>query len=125
MVRTLFVIVALLAALPGQAPQAYASGPSVLLSAQATADRYQAPVVFTYTGTVTVTDPATQVSFHKVGSATEVPVDVTGSGTSPIPITPTGSLVSGVTYTASLLPDGDSTADVVQWKTRAAPAHPT
>jgi hypothetical protein len=125
MVRKLFVIVALLAALPGQAPQAYASGPSVLVSAQATADRYQAPVVFTYTGAVTVTDTAAQVSFHKLGSATQVPVSVTGSGTTTITVTPTGTLFSATTYVASVLPDGDSTADTVQWKTRAAPLHPT
>jgi hypothetical protein len=125
MIRRVFVAVAICGALSAQAPQAFGSTPSVLVSAVATADRYQAPVVFTYTGSVTVNDPVTQVTFHKLGSTTQVPVTVTGDGTSTITVTPTGTLASGATYVAGLLPLGDATWDSTQWKTRAAPTHPT
>jgi len=125
MYRKAFIVLALFAALPGQAPPAFASGPSSLISATATGDRYQSQVTFTYAAPVTVTDPSTQVSFHRTGSATPLAVTVTGSGTSTIVVTQTGTLASGAGYTASVLPDGDSTPDTVSWKTRAAPAHPT
>jgi hypothetical protein len=124
MYRKAFVVLALLAALPGQAPPAFASGPSALISIATTGDRYQAQVTSTYAAAVTVTDPSTQVSFHRVGSVTPLAVTVTGSGTSTIVVTQTGTLASGASYTASLLPDG-ATPDTVSWKTRAAPAHPT
>jgi len=42
MYRKLFIVLALLAAMPGQAPPAFATGPlPVLLSTTTTADRYQ------------------------------------------------------------------------------------
>src|SRR3954452_20758429 len=125
MYRKSCVVLALVAALPGQAPPAFASGPSIPISATATADRYQSQVTFTYAGTVSVSDPSTQVSFHRVGSVTPLAVTVTGSGTSTIVVTQTGTIASGASYTASLLPDGDATPEPVSWKTRAAPAHPT
>src|SRR4051812_24426414 len=125
MSRKTFVVLALFAALPGQAPPAFASGPSVLLSAATTGDRYRSQVTFTYDTPVSVTDPSTQVSFHRTGSVTPLAVTVTGSGTSTIVVTQTGTIASGASYTASLLPDGDATPDTVSWKTRAAPAHPT
>ena len=62
MYRKTFVVLALCAALPGQAPPAFASGPSVLLSAATTGDRYRSQVTFTYDTPVSVTDPSTQVS---------------------------------------------------------------
>ena len=125
MYRKAFVVLALFAALPGQAPPAFASGPSVLISTTTTGDRYQSQVTFTYAGPVSVTDPSTQVSFHKAGSVTPLAVTVTGSGTSTIVVTQTGTIASGASYTASVLPDGDTTADTVNWKTRAAPDHPS
>jgi hypothetical protein len=124
MYRKTFVVLALLAALPGQAPPAFASGPSVLLSAATTGDRYQSQVTFTYDTPVWVTDPSTQVSFHRTDSVTPLAVTVTGSGTSTIVVTQTGTLASGAGYTARVLLD-DDTSDTVSWKTRAAPAHPT
>jgi hypothetical protein len=125
MYRKAFVVLALFAALPGQAPPAFASGPSLLISATTTADRYESRVTFTYAGPVSVTDPSTPVSFHRAGSTTQLPVTVTGSGTSTIVVTEAGTLASGASYTASVQPDGDTTPDRVSWKTRAAPAHPT
>jgi hypothetical protein len=125
MYRKAFVVLALFAALPGQAPPAFASGPSVLISTTTTGDRYQPRVTFTYAGPVSVTDPSTQVSFHKAGSVTPLAVTVTGSGTSTIVVTQTGTIASGASYTASVLPDGDTTADTVNWKTRAKPDHPS
>ena len=122
--RKAFIVLALLAALPGQAPPAFASGPSVLLSITPTGDRYRSQVTFSYAGPVTVTDPSTQVNFHRAGSTTQLAVTVAGSGTSTIVVTQTGTIASGAGYTASVLPDGDSTPDSVSWKTRAAPAHP-
>jgi hypothetical protein len=123
MLRKAVAAGAMIVALSGQAPQALASGPSSLLSTSTTPDRYEAPVSFTYAATVHLTDPSTQVSFHKLGSATQVAVDVTGDGTDTITITPQGALASGASYVASIVLD-DSTTDSVQWKTRAAPAHP-
>src|SRR6476659_7845789 len=87
MYRKAFVVLALLAALPGQAPPAFASGPSVLISATTTGDRYQSQVTFTYAGPVSVTAPSTQVSFHRVGSSAQLAVTVTGSGSSTIVVT--------------------------------------
>ena len=106
MYRKAFVVLALVAALPGQAPPAFASGPSVLISANATGDRYQSQVTFTYAAPVSVTDPSTQVSFQRVGSVTPLAVTVTGSGTSTIVVTQTGTIASGASYTASVQPDG-------------------
>jgi hypothetical protein len=126
MYRKAFVALALVAALPGQAPPAFASVPPLLISANATGDRYQSQVTFTYDTPVSVTDPSTQVTFQRVGSVTELAVTVTGSGTSTIVVTQTGTIASGASYTASVLPDGGGTTpDTVTWKTRSAPAHPT
>ena len=125
MYRKAIIVLALFAAMPGQAPPAFASGPSVLVAATATGDRYQSQVTFTYAAPVSVTDPSTQVSFHRTGSVTPLAVTVTGSGSATIVVTQTGTLASGAGYTASVLPDGDSTPDTVSWKTRAAPTHPT
>jgi hypothetical protein len=125
MYRKAFVVLALFAALPGQAPPAFASGPSALISANATGDRYQSQVTFTYAAPVSVTDPSTQVSFYRVGSVTPLAVTVTGSGTTTVVVTQNGTIASGASFTASVLPDGDITSDTVTWKTRAAPAHPT
>jgi hypothetical protein len=125
MYRKAFIVLALCAALPGQAPPAFASAPSVLISATATGDRYRSQVTFTYSAPVPVSDPSTQVSFHRTGSVTPLAVTVTGSGTSTIVVTQNGTLASGATYTASVRPDLDTTPDTVSWKTRAAPAHPT
>ena len=98
----------------------------MLISANATGDRYQSQVTFTYDAPVSVTDPSTQVSFQRVGSVTPLAVTVTGSGTSTIVVTQTGTIASGASYTASVLPDGGGTTpDTVTWKTRSAPAHPT
>ena len=124
MYRKTFVVLALFAALPGQPPPAFASGPSMLLSTTTTGDRYHPQVTFTYDTPVWVTDPSTQVSFHRTGSVTPLAVTVTGSGTSTIVVTQTGTLASGAGYTASVVLD-DTTTDAVSWKTRAAPAHPT
>jgi hypothetical protein len=124
MYRKAFVVLALVAALPGQAPPAFASVPPVLISANATGDRYQSQVTFTYDAPVSVTDPSTQVAFQRVGSVTLLAVTVTGSGTSTIVVTQTGTIASGASYTASVQLD-DGTSDTVSWKTRAAPAHPT
>ncbi len=126
MYRKAFVVLALLAALPGQAPPAFASGPPVLISTTTTGDRYQSQVTFTYDAPVSVTDPSTQVSFQRVGSITPLAVTVTGSGTSTIVVTQTGTIASGAGYTASVVPvPGTTPPDTVSWKTRAAPAHPT
>ena len=125
MYRKAFIVLALFAAMPGQAPPAFASVPSVLLSTTTTADRYQSRITFTYDIPVSVTDPSTQVSFHRTGSITPLAVTVTGSGTSTIVVTQTGTLASGASYTASVRPDPNATPDTVSWKTRAAPAHPT
>src|SRR3954462_11355086 len=123
--RKTFVVLALFSALPGQAPPAFASGPSVLLSAATTGDRYRSQVTFTYDTPVSVTDPSTQVSFHRTtGSVTPLAVAVTGSGTSKIVVTQTGTLAAGAGYMARVLLD-DGTSDAVGWKTRAAPVHPT
>ena len=124
MYRKAFIVLTLCAALPGQAPPAFASAPSVLISATATGDRYQSQVTFTYSAPVLVSDPSTQVGFHRTGSITPLAVTVTGSGTTTIVVTQNGTLASGAGYTASVLPDG-GTPDTVSWKTRAAPAHPT
>ena len=97
----------------------------MLVAATATGDRYQSQVTFTYDAPVSVTDPSTQVSFHRTGSVTPLAVTVTGSGTTTIVVTQTGTIASGASYTASVLPDRMTTPDTVSWKTRAAPAHPT
>ena len=126
MYRKLFIVLALFAAMPGQAPPAFATGPvPVLLSTTTTADRYQSHVTFTYDVPVSVTDPSTQVSFHRTGSVTPLAVTVTGSGSTTIVVTQTGTIASGASYTASVRPDPDATPDIASWKTRAAPAHPT
>src|SRR6478752_3024167 len=125
MYRKAIIVLALFAAMPGQAPPAFASGPSVLVAATATGDRYQSQVTFTYAAPVSVTDPSTQVSFHRTGSVTPLAVTVTGSGSATIVVTQTGTLAPGAGYMASVLPDGDRAPDTVSWKTRAAPAHPT
>lgn len=126
MYRKSFIVLALFAAMPGQAPPAFATGPvPVLLSTTTTADRYQSQVTFTYDVPVSVTDPLTQVSFHRTGSVTPLAVTVTGSGSTTIVVTQTGTLASGASYTASVRPAPDATPDTVSWKTRAAPAHPT
>jgi hypothetical protein len=120
MCRRVILVLALVAALPGQASPALASG----ATATTTADRVQPQVVFTYPGAVTVTDPPTQVTLNRAGSATQVPVTVSGSGTNVITVSVTGTLAAGATYSASVTPDLDTT-DTVQWTTRAKPAHPT
>ena len=56
MYRKAFIVLALFAAMPGQAPPAFASVPSVLLSTTTTGDRYQSQVTFTYAAPVSVTD---------------------------------------------------------------------
>src|SRR6478672_6988541 len=121
MCRKAFIVLALFAALPGQAPPAFASGPSALISATTTGDRYQSQVTFTYAAPVTVTDPSTQVSFRRTGSATQLAVTVSGSGTSTIVVTQAGTIASGAGYTAWVRPDGDTATlpDSVSWKTRA------
>src|SRR2546423_106729 len=125
MYRKAFIVLALFATLPGQAPPAFASGPSVLISAATTGDRYQSQVTFTYSAPVSVTAPSAEVSFHRPGSVPPLAVPVPGSGTATIVVTQTGTLASAAGYTASVLPDGDTTPDTVSWKTRTAPAHPT
>jgi hypothetical protein len=124
MQRRVFILLALVVALMAPAPLALASGPSVLLSATTSTDRYRPQVVFEYTSAVSIADPATQVSFHKVGSAVQVPVTVTGSGSTTITVQAIGTLAYGSHYVASVTLD-DSTYDTVTWLTRAKPAHPT
>src|SRR6185312_10687278 len=116
MYRKAFIVLALFAAMPGQAPPAFASVPSVLVSTTTTGDRYQSQVTFTYDVPVSVSDPSTQVSFHKTGSVTPLAVTVTGSGTATIVVTQTGTLASGASYTASVRPDPDATPDIASWK---------
>ena len=81
MQRRVFVLLALVVALMAPAPLALASGPSVLVSATTTSDRYRPQVVFEYATPVSITDPVTQVSLHKVGSTVQVPVTVIGTST--------------------------------------------
>ena len=52
MQRRVYVLLALVVALMAPAPLALASGPSVLVSAATTADRYQPKVVFEYTSSI-------------------------------------------------------------------------
>ncbi|MDX6550666.1 MAG: hypothetical protein QOJ31_1350 [Gaiellales bacterium] len=125
MQRRVYALLAVVVALTAPAPAALASGPSVLASPPATsADRYRPQVVFEYTTPVSLTDPATQVSFHRVGGTAQVPVTVTGSGTTTITLQVDATLAYGSSYFASITLD-DSTFDTVTWATRAAPAHPT
>jgi len=123
--RRIFCLVAALAGLAGPASVAHASNPSVFTGATANGDRFRPQIVFDYAGAVLVSDPATQVSVHRSGSATPVDFTLSGSGTASLTIQVTGSLAYGQTYVASVLPDGDSAADTVSWKTRGAPAHRT
>ncbi|MDX6545052.1 MAG: hypothetical protein QOG02_826, partial [Gaiellales bacterium] len=125
MQRRVYALLAVVVALTAPAPAALASGPSLLASPPATsADRYRPQVVFEYTTPVSLTDPATQVSFHRVGGTAQVPVTVTGSGTTTITLQVDATLAYGSSYFASITLD-DSTFDTVTWATRAAPAHPT
>lgn len=121
--RRFFCLVAALAALSGPAPVAHASSPS-FLGATTTADRYMPQVVFEYGTVVTVTSETTQVSVHRSGSTAAVPFTLSGSGTGTLTIQITGSLAAGQSYVASVLVDGESSADTVSWKTRAVPLHP-
>jgi hypothetical protein len=118
MYRRVILVLAVGAALPGQAATALASGATVTT----TADRYQPQVVFTYPSAVTVPDAS--VTMNRLGGTGQVLFTVSGSGTNVITLSVTGTLASGATYTASVTPDGDTT-DTAQWTTRAAPAHPT
>jgi hypothetical protein len=118
MYRRVILVLALGAALPGQASTALASGATVTT----TADRYQPQVVFTYPSAVIVPDAS--VTMNRVGGSGQVLFTVSGSGTNVITLSVTGTLASGATYTASVTPDGDTT-DTAAWTTRAAPAHPT
>lgn len=121
----LFALLAVVVALTAPAPAALASATSVLAVPPTTsADRYRPQVVFEYTAPVSLTDPATQVSFHRVGGTAQVPVTVTGSGTTTITVQVDGTLPYGSNYFASIRLD-DTTVDTVTWATRAAPAHST
>ena len=123
MYRRIHLLLAVILALVAPAPAALAAGPSTLVSVTANADRYRPQVVFTYTTPVSLTDPATQVSFHRAGGIVQVPVTVTGSGTTSITLQVDGTLAYGSGYVASITLD-DSTFDTVSWTTRGAPAHP-
>jgi len=124
MQRRVYAPLAMVVALMAPAPFALASGPSVLSSVTTTTDRYRPQVVFEYTAPVTITDPATQVSLHRVGSTVQVPVTVTGSGTTTITAQVDGTLAYAKSYVAAVTLD-DSTLDTTTWATRAKPAHPT
>jgi hypothetical protein len=123
MQRRVYVLLALVVALMAPAPLALASGPNVLVSATTTTDRYRPQVVFEYTTPVQNTDPV-HVSLHKAASLVEVPVTVTGAGTTTIMLQVNGTLAYGSHYVASVSL-GDGTFDTVTWLTRAKPAHPT
>jgi hypothetical protein len=125
MQRRVYALLAVVVALTAPAPAALASGPSVLASAPTTsADRYRPQVVFEYTAPVSLTDPVNEVSMHRVGGTAQVPVTVTGSGTTTITLQVDGTLAYGSSYVASITLD-DSTFDTATWTTRAKPAHPT
>ena len=124
MQRRVYIVLVLVVALMAPTPLALASGPSVLVSATTTTDRYRPQVVFEYTGPVSIADPATQVSLHKAGSTVQVPVTVTGSGSTTITLQVNGTLAYGSHYVASVTLD-DTTFDSVAWLTRAKPTHPT
>ena len=125
MYRKAFVVLALVAALPGQAPPAFASGPSVLISANATGDRYQSQVTFTY---------AAPGLGHRSVHAGQLPAGwqrhaAGGHGDRlrhlhhrrhPDRHNRVGSQLYGQRAARR-----DGTPDTVSWKTRAAPAHPT
>jgi hypothetical protein len=119
-----YVLLAVAVALIAPTPIALASGPSVLSSVTTTTDRYRPQVVFEYTSPVTLTDPTAQVSLHKVGSTVQVPVTVTGSGTTTITVQIDGTLAYASSYVAAITLD-DSSFDTTTWATRARPAHPT
>jgi len=121
MQRRVYLLLALVVALMAPAPLAQASGATVLVSATTTADRYRPQVVFEYSTPVANTDPVL-VSLHRVGSVTEVPVTVTGAGSTTITLQVDGTLAYGSHYVASVTL-GDSTFDSVTWLTRAKPAH--
>src|SRR2546422_2099341 len=122
MQRRVYVLLAMVVALMAPAPPALASGPNVLVSATTTTDRYRPQVVFEYTSPVANTDPV-QVSLHRVGSLVEVPITVTGAGTTTITLQVNGTLASASHYVASVTL-ADTTFDSVTWLTRAKPAHP-
>ncbi len=123
MYRRIHLLLAVILALVAPAPAALASGSSTLVSVTANADRYRPQVVFAYAAPVSLTAPSTQVSFHRAGSSAEVPVTVTGSGTTTITLQADGTLAYGSGYVASITLN-DSTFDTVSWTTRGAPAHP-
>src|SRR3954453_8326737 len=116
MTRRALIVLLAAAALCAPASQALASGPSVLVGTPSTtADRFRPTVTFTYTGAVTVVDA--DVDFHKKGSTAQVPFTVSGSGSSVISVSATGTLASGATYDLTITPAGDASADSVEWKT--------
>ncbi|MDX6593036.1 MAG: hypothetical protein QOJ13_2232 [Gaiellales bacterium] len=123
--RRLFCLAALAAGLVGPTPLAQASSPSAFLGAITTPDRYMPQVVFAYDIAVAVSDPATQVSVHRFGSATPVAFTLSGSGSTALTIQITGSLAYGQKYVASVRPDLDATADTFDWTTRGEPKHRT
>ena len=104
------------------ASSAQASTPSTFVAATTTGDRFEPTIVFTYASPVWVADPA-QVTVQRVGSPTAIPFTVSGSGTDAITVSIDGTLASGASYAATLLPDGDSVTDQAAWKTRSLPAH--
>jgi hypothetical protein len=110
---------ALAAVVPGQAPNALASGATV----QTTADRYRPSIVFTYPAPVTLSDPS-QVSVTRVSSGAAIPFSVSGSGTTTITVSIDATLASGAQYSATVSPPLDA-PDTVLWTTRAAPSHAT
>jgi hypothetical protein len=123
MQRRVYILFAVAVALIAPAPAALASGPSLLLLAKTNGDRYRPQVAFEYATAVTLSDP-THVSLHRVGGTTEVPVMVTGSGTTTITLQVEGTLAYARSYVASITLD-DATIDTVTWATRGAPSHPT
>ncbi len=121
-VRTRLRIVAVLALAVIPAGTALASNPTGAPTMTASIDRYRPTITFAYPAPVTV--QAANVSVHRVGSTAPLPFDLTVNGGS-VSIELRVTLSAATSYRATVLPDGDSTADSKLWKTRGVPAHPT
>ena len=120
-VRTRLRIAAVLALAAIPAGTASASNPTGAPTMTASADRYRPTITFAYPGAVTV--QAANVSVHRVGGTAPLPFDLTVNGGT-VSITLRVSLSAATSYRATVLPDGDSTADSKLWTTRGVPAHP-
>ena len=117
--RALAVLLLACLAVPAAA---HGSNPTGAPAVTTTADRYRPTITFAYPSAVAV-QPA-NVTVHRVGGTVMLPFTLDVSGGT-VTISVNASLTANTSYVASVLPDGDATADTRSWKTRGTPAHPT